>query len=41
MDIKPLLKVTLVFTLCVIMHERAYTRFFTGDKQNTGVTHGY
>ena len=35
MDIKPLLKVTLVFTLCVIMHRLAYTRLLA-PKVNGG-----
>ncbi|WP_283105689.1 hypothetical protein [Shewanella kaireitica] len=41
MDIKPLLKVTLVVTLCVIMHRWAYTGVFAVGKHNLGVTHGY
>ncbi len=41
MDIKPLLKLTLVFTLCVIMHRFAYTSFFITDNQNMGVLNGY
>lgn len=41
MDIKPLLKITLVFTLPVIMHQLAYTCFFMTDNQNMGVLNGY
>ncbi|WP_266197797.1 hypothetical protein [Shewanella piezotolerans] len=41
MDIKPLLKVTLAFTLCVIMHRLAYTRFFMADNQSMGGLNGY
>ena len=41
MDIKPQLKITLVFTPCVIMHRWAYTCFFMTDNQNMGVLNGY
>jgi hypothetical protein len=36
MEIKSLLKVTLFFTLCVIMHKRAYTRISTATSTMFG-----
>ncbi len=36
MQIKSLLKITLVFTLCVIMHSRAYTSLAIASSKIVG-----